>query len=531
MNIPMNLLLWGAAFLPILFLLVTIMKFGWSIAKASLIGMLLALIIAIVLYYSSVESIVYEGVKGLWNALGILLVIWPAVFSYELTDKIGGFIAIKVGIQKITRHELLQILILGWVFPSFLQGITGFGVAVAVGAPLLVSIGVKPLWSIIIVLLSHSWGATFGTLALAWDALLIQAGIIDSTEIVMTALIAATMIWCFNAIGVAISCWFYGKGKALKEIAPIYMGLSFIMGCGQLILAPINSTISNFLPSALALGIVFVICRTKRYQKNWSLEDSPIMDRKEIEEKIVLKMSYNQAFLPYYILTFITVICLLMPPINRALSQWKLGLKFPETSTGYGLVTAAESLFAPLTPLTHAGTFLTLSTIVSYFYYYKTKTIKKSDLKCVWRRTFQKCMPSTMAITCLNIMSRFMSSSGQIYILSQGIVNIFGEYYIIVAPIIGMLGTFITSSNMSSNILFGKFQMTVAELLQMKPSVTLALQTVGGVLGTSFSPGCIIMGISTTGLVGGENKILKIVIPIVGSCAIIFGMVAYLFLA
>ena len=132
--------------------------------------------IAVLCFKASPLALTLEAGKGIWNAATILLVIWPAVFSYELTCESKGFLAIRRGIQHVTKHELLQILILGWIFPSFLQGITGFGVAVAVGAPLLLSIGVTPFYSIIIVLLCHCWGATFGTLALAWEALIAQAG-------------------------------------------------------------------------------------------------------------------------------------------------------------------------------------------------------------------------------------------------------------------------------------------------------------------------------------------------------------------
>ena len=39
---------------------------------------------------------------------------------------------------------------MGWIFESFLQGITGFGVPVAVGAPLLIGIGMKPVWAVVI---------------------------------------------------------------------------------------------------------------------------------------------------------------------------------------------------------------------------------------------------------------------------------------------------------------------------------------------------------------------------------------------
>lgn len=529
MGIPMNPLYWAVAVVPVLFLLVAIIKFGWGVAKAAPVGMMLAGIIAVVCYRSAVPALFFEVGKGVWNAATILLVIWPAVFSYELTCESKGFQSIRQGIQNLTRHELQQILILGWIFPSFLQGITGFGVAVAVGAPLLLSIGVSPFYSIVIVLLCHSWGATFGTLALAWEALTAQAGM-SGEMAAQAAFIAAAMIWCFNLICVLFSCWLYGRWKGLKEAGPLVCILSLIMGGGELLLAPVNATISCFLPSAVALGVVFLISRTKRYQKPWSIKDSTIMERRQEEESVKNTMSFHQAFLPYYALTLITVVCLLIPPVNRLLSQWKLGFSFPESITGYGFATPSEAFFSPLKPLTYAGTFLAVSSVLSYLYYKKKEFIKRGDLSAVWSRTIRKCKPPTIAILCFIIMSKFMGSSGQIYILSQGIVTIMGRFYVIAAPFFGMLGAFITSSNMSSNILLGNFQMTAGEILAINPAVTVALQTVGGVLGTAFSPGCVIMGVSTTGAVNAEGKILKTVIPISAGCGLLFGVIAFIFL-
>ena len=71
---------------------------------------------------------------------------------------------------------MLLVLAMGWIFESFLQGITGFGVPVAVGAPLLIGIGVQPMWAVIIPLFGQAWGNTFGTLGAAWDSLAGETG-------------------------------------------------------------------------------------------------------------------------------------------------------------------------------------------------------------------------------------------------------------------------------------------------------------------------------------------------------------------
>lgn len=529
MNLPQNALFMAAALIPILFLLISIMRFGWGVAKAAPFGMLLAAIVGIIIYKASPSALLSEAGKGAWNAATILLVIWPAVFSYELTCKSDAFSAIRSGIQSLTRHQLMQILILGWVFPSFLQGITGFGVAVAVGAPLLFSIGVSPLYSIVTVLLCHCWGATFGTLALAWEALIAQAGMTDAQN-ALAAVIAAAMIWAFNLTCVLLCCYMYGKFKALREIGPAVLILSLILGGGELLLAPVNSTVACFLPSAIGLAACFLLCRTKRFGREWAITDSPVMEQRTQEETTENVMNFHQAFLPYYALTAITVVCLLVGPVNAVLGRWKIGLSFPETVTGYGFVTAAEACFSPLKPLTYAGTFLALSSLISFLYYRKKGFIRNSDLKDVWFKTVKKCKPSTIAILSLIIMSKFMSSSGMIYVLSQGIVSLMGRSYVIAAPFFGMLGSFITSSNMSSNILLGNFQSTAAGMLNINPAVTSALQTTGGVLGDAFAPGCVIMGISTTGYKGKDGAILAKIIPVSAACGIVFGLFAFLVL-
>ena len=538
MNISDNVFFTVTAVLPVLFLLTAILCLNWGVAKAAPFGMLIAAVAAILVFRAAPGAVILDAAKGAWSAATILLVIWPAIFSYELTCQVHGFDAIRGGIRSMTEHELLQILILGWVFPSFLQGITGFGVAVAVGAPLLLSIGVKPLYSIVVVLLCHIWGSTYGTLALAWSALIAQAGMTDMQN-AQTAVYAAAMLWGQNLLCVLYCTYLYGRLKAIKEMLPAILLLSLIMGGGEMVLAPVNSTVACFLPTALGLLAVLALSRTKRYRRAWRIAGSRIMvgaeSTAECEAKTKTKsqafadtreMTFHQAFLPYYALTVITSVCLLIPPVNTLLGRWRIGFAFPQTVTGYGFVTEAESLFSPMKPLTYAGTFLALSAFISFIYYKKHGFVRTCELGEIWHRTVRKCMPTTIAILTLVIMSRIMTGSGMIYVLAQSAASSLGHAYILIAPFLGMLGAFITSSSMSSNILMGGLQKTAADLLEINPVITVSLQAIGAVLGNAFAPGCVIMGLSTTGYTGRDSDILKQVIPISIACAVIYGVIA-----
>ena len=532
MNLPVNLFTWIIAALPIITLLILMVKFQWGAYKAAPIGLVIALISALTVYKSNIFLVFIESLKGAWSALTILIVVWTAILLYEVVDEAKAFKVFRQGMQEFAPNELIQIIILGWVFVSFLQGITGFGVPVAVGAPLLVGMGVSPLWAVFIPLIGHTWANTFGTLAVAWDALILQTDLNSNPELLLrTALWATFFIWIWNLIsGVAI-CWFYGKREALKKGLPAVLIISLIHGGGQLVLSQINSTLAAFVPSTLALLVALLMGKTKRYGSPWKIDKSLIMDRtKHIEEAedFPKDMSMNQAFLPYYVLTFITLFILLIPQVKKFFGQVSIGFSFPEVSTRYGYVNEAVESFLPFFPFTHAGTFLALSSLVGYLYYRKNNWIKSGGGKKVIRLSFEKTIPSGIAVLGFIIMSQIMSGSGQTVVLAQGISLILGKGYTLLAPVVGMLGAFMTSSNMASNILFGKFQLTTAQILNLDPAPLIGAQTAGGAIGGTIAPGNIILGATTTGILGQEGEILKKILPLSLSGVFLIGIILFI---
>lgn len=170
----MSIWTWLGAVFPILFLFLMMSVFHMKTERAAFLGIICAMISAILIGKSTPQIVTMDLEKGAFSALNILIVIWPAVFLYEMMEFAGVFQSIKQMLQKKTQDELVMVLLICWLFSSFLQGITGFGVPVAVCAPILIALGVQPLWSVIITLLGHAWANTYGTFALAWDALITQ---------------------------------------------------------------------------------------------------------------------------------------------------------------------------------------------------------------------------------------------------------------------------------------------------------------------------------------------------------------------
>ncbi|WP_077612321.1 L-lactate permease [Clostridium sp. Marseille-P2415] len=534
MNIPVNIFTWGMAFLPIIVLLILMIKFRWGATEAAPVGLIITIITGAVFFKADLTVIASESAKGIWNALIILIIVWTAILLYQVGDEAKAFLVIRDGMRKLLPNELLLVLAMGWVFEGFLQGITGFGVPVAVGAPLLIGIGVQPVWAVIIPLLGQAWGNTFGTLGAAWDSLVMSVSLAaGSREYMMTAFWTAVFIWFWNiAVGVVV-CWFYGRGKAVRKGLAAVIILSLIQGGGQLLLTQVNTTIACFVPACLSLLVILLLGRTRMYKNEWSLEDSPIMDREFAKQEggqLPKGMTLVQAFVPYFLLSAIALAVLVVKPVHGFLAQFQFGLAFPETSTGYGFVNAASGCFSPLAPFTHASMFLLVSSVAGLLYYRKKGFIKEGGTKRVFVKSVSMTMPSGIAIIGLVMMSKIMAGTGQTVVLANGIANVLGKVYIALVPFVGLLGTFMTGSNMSSNILFGGFQMTTANLLQVDPTAVLGAQSAGGSIGGAVSPSNIILGTTTAEILGSEGEVLKRILMVTVPVTIVIGLFLFVLL-
>lgn len=535
MDIPLNALMWCSALTPIIVLMVLMLGFQWGATKAAPVGLAVAVVVALVLYKAPASLLAIEAGKGLWSAITVLLVVWPAILIYQVSDHVKAFAVFRQGMQRFTPNELLQVMLVGWVFTGFLQGITGFGVPVAVGAPLLVGLGVHPLFAVIIPLLGHAWGNTFGTLGVAWDALVLSTDLnSDPALLLSTAAWAALFIWIWNAItGIAI-CWFYGKGKALKKGLPAVVIISLLQGGGQLLMTQVNQTLACFIPCCIALVATILLGKTRLYREPWKIEESRIMDRSRTAsqegEPLPENMGMLQAFFPYILLTVITLVILLIPPIKNFLGQVKIGFGVPETVTGYNFVNEAAEMYSPVSIFTHAFTFLLLSSIIGYIYFVRHGWAKGKDFGGVLVKSVKSTIPSALAVIAFLVMSREMGGSGQTVVLARGIAQFMGPYYALFAAVVGTLGSFMTSSNMASNVLFGDFQLTTAKLLHFGAAPILGAQTAGGAIGNTICPGNIILGTTTAGILGQEGLAMRKILPLTVTTAMIVGIVLYLVL-
>lgn len=533
-------LLWAAALLPLAAILVLLVGLRWKATTAAPVGYFIAVLAAFLLFQTPARVVALQTAKGVWDAVFILYVIAPALLLYQVSREAGAFQALRRGIEAYTPNDLLHVLAFAWVFASFLQGITGFGAPVAVTAPLLVVIGVRPLWAVILPLIGHSWANTFGTLAVAWRGLELVTGLPDPGR---TALLAALMLWLANlTAGLTIS-WLFGRGRGLREALPAVLIVSAIQGGGQFLLAPLAPELAAFLPNSLAVAAIVLLGRSTWYRRPTGVKESRVMEAGELAEQYgqaqekarkqvgpeVADMPLALSLSPYLVLIGLIVVVLLIPPVKAALSSLQVGLPFPRLETGRGVVTEARQAYSAFSPLTHPGTFLLAAAVYAFLAFRRAGEIRAGRVDEILVGTIRTSIPSAVALFALVPLAKVMEGSGQTLVLAMGIASAApGPVYAALAPLVGSLGAFMTSSNLSSNILFGPLQQRTALALDLSQAVVLAGQTAGGAVGNSIAPGNVLLGASSVGLPGEVGGVIRRTIFYTLAAVILAGAVSLL---
>jgi lactate permease len=528
-NVPVDLLHWILAILPILALLIFLVPLRWRAPEAGPMAMFTAAIVALLAFRTPWDTLAVAGAKGVWDAIFILYVIWPALLLYQITKQAGAYDALRQGIAKFSRNELFIILALSWVFASFLQGIAGFGAPVAVVVPLLIAMGVKPIYAVSMGVVAHAWARFFGTLGVGWLATLQVANLQD---VVRAAYESALLILIPTYFGGLLVVWLYGKGPAVRHAWPLVLILGTIMGVGQLLVAFFSPELSTFLAAAVALLALCPLSRWRRFgEPITDIPERPAMIESKASEQqeAAPVMSLSMSFLPYFILTAVTLCVLLVPQVNELLRRLQIGLPFPAVETGFGVQNAAVARYAPITVFTHPGMMLLIAAIIVWLVYnaggyYRAWAVRHKP-ESIWSALLIDAVPASVPIIAFLVTSRILDHSGQSLTLAHGIAAASPPLvYAGIASVIGALGAFMTSSSTASNVLFGGVQSGVAQLHGLSRETITAAQAAGSAYGNAIAPANIVLGTSIAGVKGQEGAVLRQTMPWTVIVAVLTGL-------
>lgn len=532
------------AFIPIIVTVVLMVAFNWPAKRALPLAWILACVIAFAVWKMNIHDMAAYTITGFLSAFETLVIIFGAILIMNTLKRSGAMSAINGMFKGVTKDARILAIIIGWVFGAFIEGAAGFGTPAALAAPLLISVGFPPLAAAIVALICNSTPVCYGAVgtptntafATVKDAVAAGGADPDTWKMALTKWSAISMaVGAFFIVFVAVCVLvkLFGKNKSFKDALPCIPFIIFTVAVFDIIYLLIATFIGPELVSLVAAVItLFVSIGAAKAgflqpKETWTFAPEETWDRSwlsttEVPEPKVSDMPLLKAFTPYIIIIAILVATRVCQNVGMG---WASAMKAFTIGTGKsGVILGLNWNWAILWNPGVIFIIVALLTIV-------IQGMKGSEVSSAWKDTGKQVSGAAIALLFgvamvnifryTNVSSDVMDGS-MLLIMARGLAALAGKAYVIVAPLIGVLGAFMSGSNTVSNTLFSSLQFETATILAMPQVFIVALQNNGGAIGNMVCVNNVVSACATTGTIGNEGKIIRTnIVPCIIYCAIV----------
>lgn len=493
------------AIVPVLLLIVLMAFFKMPGDRSSVISLIVTMLIALFGFHFAIDDLAYSFLYGALKAVSpILIIIVMAIFSYNVLLKTRKMEIIKQQFTSISTDKSIQVLLLTWGFGGLLEAMAGFGTAVAIPAAILISLGFKPVFSAVVSLIANSVATAFG--AIGTPVLVLAKETSLDVQNLSTNVVLQLSVLIF-LIPLVLLFLTDPKLKSLPKnlfLALLVGGVSLI---SQYMAARYMGAESPAIIGSILSIIVIVIYGKLTAPKEERARKNPL------RTKDIL----NAWSIYLLILLLIILTSPLFPGLRHTLeNNWVTRISLPVRDS---------TLNYTISWLTHAGVLLFIGTFIGGL----IQGAGVKEMFTVLWHTVKQLKKTFITVICLVGLSTIMDTAGMIAVVATALATATGSLYPLFAPVIGCLGTFITGSDTSSNILFGKLQASVAGHINVSPDWLSAANTVGATGGKIISPQSIAIATSASNQQGKEGEILKAAIPYALAYVVITGVIVFIF--
>ncbi|WP_207667784.1 L-lactate permease [Mobilisporobacter senegalensis] len=485
-------LLFVLALLPIIWLIVALTALKIPGFKACSIALGIAYVLAVAVWkmplFDSITAIAEGAALALWP---IIIVIIAAIFTYNVCVATGQMEVIKKMLASVTKDKRVLVLIIAWGFGGFMEGMAGFGTAVAIPASMLWGLGFDPVFAAIVCLIANATPTAFGSIGIPTTTLakitgLNVIGLSTNTVILLIPLIILTPF---------ILVYLTGKSKkALKGVGIITLisGLSFIIP---------EYLVAKFLGAELPVvigSVCSMLC---------TVLAAKVFGKGDINKEYCLEANNNnhsvtkkEAFVAWspFILIFIFLLATskLIGPFNDLLSTVK---------TSVNIYTGKDAAAYTFSWLATPGLWIILAAFIGG----KIQGANMKEMFVIFYKTIIQMMKTVITIIAIMATAKLMGYSGMIASISLMFVTVTGSFYPFFAPLLGSIGTFVTGSGTSASVLFGGLQAETSTALNLNQAWIAASNTAGAITAKMISPQSIAVAVAAVSLQGKESVLLK----------------------
>lgn len=481
------------------------------------------------------SRIAAASVQGLFLTFDLLFIIFGAILLLHTLERSGGVAAIRRSFSGVSDDRRVQVVIVAWLFGSFIEGAAGFGTPAAVAAPLMVALGFPAAAAVMLGMMIQSTAVTFGAVGtpvlvgvdggLGGDAFAAALAAADLTRMDYLRLVTAKAVLLHATAGVLMPTWmvvmltrFFGENRSWTEglsVVPFTLlgGLAFTVPY-VLFGTFLGPEFPSLLGAPVGLAIVVTVAR-----KGWLLPkdrwDFPARSAWKpewisgLEDELAdvtegKGVSARAAWAPYALLGGLLVLT-----------------RLPSLPVGAWLRTPAitwanifgSDIAATTTPLYLPGFIL----IVVAFFAAWLHRMDGKELAGAFRSSAGVLVGAGIVLVFTVPMVRVyinsdVNAAGFLSMplaMAEWVAGNVGSVWPFFAPMTGALGAFIAGSNTVSNLMFSAFQYGVAERLAMSTVMIVALQAVGAAAGNMVAIHNVVAASATVGLLGKEGLTLR----------------------
>ena len=491
------------ALIPVLFLLVLLAVFRVTAWLATLIGSILTLIIAIVVWQVPVGGGIQAYLIG--SANGIWAVDWITfwgVIIFNTLSLTGLFDTFKKWlVEQATADVRVQAILLAWALGALLEGLVGFGYPWAVIAPILIALGVVELDAIRVAAIANNAPVSYGALG----APIIALSAVTNLPLLALSASVGKIVAVLALLPTWILIYLVTGRKGFREGWPLAVVGSLAYILGQY---PVSQFLGPYLPdivgALVSFGALLLLLRFWRPKTVLgyggvvlSEEDQRAQSAGEIGNP-TFRHSVFAALLPFLVLVVVVVLWTgpwsPLPKVTVANVQVKAISSISHKATSFAYP------FAPFI----AGTSILVSWLVMLLFIRPSFAV----LGQVFRQTFRQMWGALLVGVFIFGLAFVFNYSGMAASLAFGFSKV-GPAFILLAPILGWIGVALSGSNTSTNSLFGLVQVQVGRLLGFPVLLLPSLNSVGAEVGKPVAPQTASVGVSTTKFVRKEGQVIR----------------------
>ncbi len=475
------------------------------------------------------------SIQGLFLTFDLLFIIFGAILLLHTLERSGGVAAIRRSFDGISSDRRVQVVIVAWLFGSFIEGAAGFGTPAAVAAPLMVALGFPAAAAVMLGMMIQSTAVTFGAVGtpvlvgiqggLGGDTFAAALLAADMTMVDYLRAVTAKAVLLHATAGVLMPTWmvimmtrFFGKNRSWTEglsVLPfaLFGGLAFTVPyvLFGLFLGP---EFPSLLGAPVGLAIVVTIARRGWLlpKDTWDFPERSSWDDEWVsglEDKLAdvpegRGISTLSAWAPYGLLGILLVITRLP---SLPVGDWLRSLDFVWGDIlGTGITATTTPLYLPgFVLLVVVG----ITAILHRMDGAALADAMRSSSKVLLGAGFVLVFTVPMVRVYINSDVNAADMLSMPLVMAEWVAGNVGAMWPFFAPMTGALGAFIAGSNTVSNLMFSAFQYGVAERLAMSTVMIVALQAVGAAAGNMIAIHNVVAASATVGLLGKEGATLR----------------------